>query len=316
MEWKRYRLEIREEAEEAVNAILFEEGVQGVEIEDKIPLTDEDKKRMFVDILPDIPESDGLAHIIFYLDPAENPEEIIRRIRKRLDRLRDDLDPGPLTLEVGETREEDWINNWKKYFHQFYVDDILIIPSWEKVRPEDENRIILHIDPGTAFGTGMHETTQLCIRALEKYLKKGDRILDIGTGSGILAITALKLGASRAIGTDLDPAALHATHENMRANGLSEEKLRVEIGDISREEELQEKIGRASCDIVLANILAEVLIPMMPSAAATIKPDGIYITSGILEEKEKAVIAAGEASGLRHIETLHQKEWVSVIFRK
>ena len=223
MRWNRFRLKTKTEAEELVIYALSEAGVEGVEVEDHIPLTDEDLSRMFVDIPPSFGEDDGTAYLSFYLDEKEDPAPVMERIREEIDNIRPFTDVGECSIEISTTEDADWMNNWKKYFTQFYVDDILIVPSWEEVRPGDEDKMVLHIDPGSAFGTGMHETTQLCLKALKEQVKDGDEVLDVGTGSGILSIAALKLGARHATATDLDPGAVGAVSDNLEANGLSVE---------------------------------------------------------------------------------------------
>ena len=287
MKWNKYTLKTTSEAEDIVISTLADIGIQGVEIEDKQPLTEEDKRQMFVDILPDMPEDDGVAYLNFYLEPEEDNEAVLARVREELEELRSFLDIGECTIERSETEDKDWINNWKQYFHQFYVDDILIIPSWEEVKAEDRNKMIIHIDPGTAFGTGMHETTQLCIRQLKKYVTPGAEILDVGTGSGILSIIALKFGAGHALGTDLDPCAVPAVEENKAANGIPEDSFDMLIGNIIDDPQVQERAGYEKYEIVTANILADVLIPLTPVIKNQLKPGGIYITSGILDVKEQ-----------------------------
>ena len=178
MRWNKFTLKTRSEVEDIVISTLAEAGVEGVEIEDKVPLTEQDKQQMFVDILPDGPADDGIAYLNFYLDEKEDKEELLANVKDALEELRMFVDIGEGTITESQTEDKDWINNWKQYFHQFYVDDILIIPSWEEVKPEDKDKMIIHIDPGTAFGTGMHETTQLCMRQLKKYVKDGMEILD------------------------------------------------------------------------------------------------------------------------------------------
>ncbi|MCD7738146.1 MAG: 50S ribosomal protein L11 methyltransferase, partial [Lachnospiraceae bacterium] len=229
---------------------------------------------------------------------------------------RDFLDIGEGTVKVDETEDVDWINNWKQYFHQFYVDDILVIPSWENVPPEDENGLVLHIDPGTAFGTGMHETTQLCIRQLRKYITPETELLDVGTGSGILSILSLIFGAKHAVGTDLDPCAVEAVAQNCRDNQIPPERFEMFIGNIITEKEVQDRVGYDSYDIVVANILADVLIPLTPVILKQLKKGGYYITSGIIDDKEQTVVEAVKAAGLTVVEVTHQGEWVSVTARK
>ncbi|QOV19813.1 50S ribosomal protein L11 methyltransferase [Blautia liquoris] len=316
MKWNKYTLKTRSEAEDVVIAALADIGIQGVEIEDKQPLTRLDKEQMFVDILPDSPEDDGIAYLHFYLDPEDDNETMLGNVKKELDELRVFIDIGEGTITVSETEDKDWINNWKKYFHQFHVDDILIIPSWEEIQPEDTKKMILHIDPGTAFGTGMHETTQLCIRQLKKYVTEDTNLLDVGTGSGILSIIALKLGAQSAVGTDLDPCTINAVKENKEANQIPEDAFRLMIGNIIDDEKIQSKVGYERYDIVTANILADVLLSLTPVIVHQMKKGGIYITSGILDVKEQEVRKAIEDAGLTIVETTRQGEWVSITAQK
>ena len=179
MRWNKFRLKTTTEAEDIVSSMLMDLGVQGIEIEDKIPMTQAEKEQMFVDILPETGINDGIAYISFYLEEDEDKESLLEAVKNELEDMRAYAEVGEGTIEESQTEDVDWVNNWKKYFHQFYVDDILIIPSWEEVKPEDEGKMIVHIDPGTAFGTGMHETTQLCIRQLRKYVTEDTRILDV-----------------------------------------------------------------------------------------------------------------------------------------
>ena len=291
-------------------------GIQGVEVEDKIPLTQREKEQMFVDILPEIDVDDGVAYISFYLEEDEDKEKMLQAVREELKEIGTYVNVGSMEIEESQTEDVDWVNNWKQYFHQFTIDDVLIIPSWEDVQPEDEDKMIIHIDPGTAFGTGMHETTQLCIRQIKKYVTEDTEILDVGCGSGILGMLALKFGAKHSTGTDLDPCAIDATHENMDVNGISRDQYRVMIGNIIDDKEVQDQVGYDRYDIVAANILADVLVPLTPVILNHLKTGGIYITSGIIEEKEETVVEAVKAAGLEVLEVNHQGEWVSVTARK
>lgn len=316
MKWKQFRLKTTTQAEDIVSSMLADLGIEGVQIEDKIPLTEQDKEQMFVDILPDIPDDDGTAYLTFYLDEEEDVAPVLMNVRKELEDMRAFLDVGECTIEESETEDVDWVNNWKQYFHQFYIDDILVIPSWEKVKPEDSDKMVIHIDPGTAFGTGMHETTQLCIRALKKYVTSETEILDVGCGSGILGMLALKFGAKHSLGTDLDPCAIDATHENMEVNGIRKDQYEVMIGNIIDDKAVQDAVGYEKYDIVAANILADVLVPLTPVIIHQLKKGGIYITSGIIEDKEEVVVEAVKKAGLEVLEVNHQGEWVSVTARK
>ena len=266
MKWNQFRLKTTTEAEDIVSSMLADLGIEGVQIEDKIPLTQSDKEQMFVDILPDIPEDDGCAYLTFYLDEDVDKQELLLKVRQELEEMRSYLNVGECTIEESQTEDVDWVNNWKQYFHQFYIDDILVIPSWENVEAKDSDKMVIHIDPGTAFGTGMHETTQLCIRQLKKYVTEDTEILDVGCGSGILGMLALKFGAKHSVGTDLDPCAIDATYENMDNNGISRDQYEVMIGNIIDDKAVQDKVGYEKYDIVAANILADVLVPLTHSS--------------------------------------------------
>ena len=316
MKWNQFRLKTTTEAEDIVSSMLADLGIEGVQIEDKIPLTQQDKEQMFVDILPDIPEDDGVAYLTFYLDPDLDAGTILAQVREEMEQMRAYVDVGDATIEESETEDVDWVNNWKQYFHQFYIDDILVIPSWEDVKAEDSDKLVIHIDPGTAFGTGMHETTQLCIRQIRKYTTETTKILDVGCGSGILGMLALKFGAEYSVGTDLDPCAIDATYENMENNGISKDKYEVMIGNIINDKEVQDKVGYECYDIVAANILAPILVELTPVIVNQLKPGGIYITSGIIDDKEEMVKEAVAKAGLELLDVTYQGEWVCVTARK
>lgn len=317
MKWKKYTLKTRAEAEDIISNMLMEAGIEGIEIEDRIPLTEQEKKQMFVDILPELPENDGVAYISFYLEPEQDQEEMLRRVREGLLEVSQYCDIGEGTMAASETEDKDWINNWKEYFHQFYVDDILIKPTWEPVPEGHEDKLLIQIDPGTAFGTGQHETTQLCIRQLRKYAADGAKVLDVGTGSGILGIAALKLGAGQVFGTDLDENAIAAVKENLEANGIGAEKFRVVQGNIIEDKEVQDMAGYGCYDVAVANILAPVIIFLQEEIPVHLKKGGIFITSGIINTKEEDVKRALASNReLEIIETTYQGEWVSITARK
>lgn len=327
MKWVKFKVQTNVEAEDIIISTLYDIGLEGAQIEDKIPLTALEKEQMFVDILPDCPDDDGVAYLSFFVEEKEDGalvlndevttrEEIMAKVKEELDSLRQFMDIGEGTITVDETEDIDWINNWKQYFHQFYIDDLLVIPSWEEVKPEDADKMILHIDPGTAFGTGMHETTQLCIRQIKKHLTPETVMLDVGTGSGILGILALMYGAKAVVGTDLDPCAIEATKENMEANNIDPATFEVLIGNIITEKEIQDQVGYEKYDIVAANILADVLVPLTPVIVNQMKPGAYYITSGIIQGKEELVQEAMKAAGLTIDAVTYQGEWVNVTGRK
>ena len=316
MKWNRFTIKTKTEAEDVIISALADVGVEGVEIQDKQPLTETDKEQMFVDIMPEGPADDGIADLNFYLEEDTETAPVLERVRAVLEEVRGYMDIGEGTITESQTEDKDWINNWKEYFHQLYVDDILIVPSWEEVKEEDKDKMILHIDPGTAFGTGMHETTQLVIRQLKKFVTKDTQMLDVGTGSGILGIVALKLGAAHVVGTDLDPCAIPAVADNKEANDIKDETFDMLIGNIIDDKEVQDTVGYEKYDIVTANILADVLVPLTPVIVNQMKKGAYYITSGILDVKEEVVVKAVKDAGLQLVEVTHQGEWVSVTARK
>ena len=327
MKWKKLTVKTITDAEDIIISELYDLGLEGAMIEDHVPLTAWEKEQMFVDILPDGPEDDGIAYLSFFVEEKDDGslevngekttvEEVLSKVKAELEELRFFMEIGEGSVSVDETEDIDWINNWKQYFHQFTIDDVLVIPSWEEVAQEDKDKMILHIDPGTAFGTGMHDTTQLCIRQLRKFITSETVLLDVGTGSGILAILALMFGAKKAIGTDLDPCAIEAVRENKEVNGIRPEDFELLIGNIITEKEIQDQVGYECYDIVVANILADVLVPLTPVIVHQLKKGGIYITSGIIDDKESVVVEAVKAAGLELLEVTYQGEWVSVTARK
>ena len=342
MKWKKFKIKTITEAEDIIISTLYDIGLEGAQIEDKVPLTALEKEQMFVDIMPAAEEDDGIAYLSFFVEETEDgrlllprteaaeqetvsdgaeriyveEEKLLSRVKEELEGLREFMDIGEGEVTVDETEDIDWINNWKQYFHQFYIDDLLVIPSWEEVKPEDAEKKILHIDPGTAFGTGMHETTQLCIRQIKKYLTSETVLLDVGTGSGILGIISLMYGGKRVVGADLDPCAVPAVKENLEANQIPAESFEMMIGNIITDQTVQEKVGYGCYDIVAANILADVLLPLTPVILNQLKPGGIYITSGIIDDKEEVVRKAVEDAGLTILEVTYQGEWVSVTAQK
>lgn len=316
MKWKKFTIETTTAAVDLISEALSEFGVEGIEIEDHVPLTAAETKGMFIDILPELPPDDGSAKVSFYLEEDAETEELLAGIREKLDRLDEFIPVGSGVITASETEDKDWINNWKEYFHPFTVDDILIKPTWEAVPEEHKDKCMIEIDPGTAFGTGSHETTQLCIRALKKYIRPGDRVLDVGTGSGILAIAALKLGAKEALGTDLDECAVTASRENAQVNGIGEEQFSVILGNLIDEEAVKEQVGFGCYDVVTANILAPVILLLQEEMARHMKPGAVFITSGIINTKADEVREALRRNPDWELcEENTQGDWVSFVAR-
>lgn len=320
MKWTQYTLKTTTEATDMISYILGEIGVEGIEIEDNIPLTESEKKQMFVDILPETTPDDGLATIRFYRDPEENPEEFMQKVNTALDELRNFMDIGEGLIEISETADKDWMNNWKEFFHSFRVSDRLVIkPTWEEKIdiPDYENSdIVINIDPGAAFGTGSHETTRLCILALEKYVKSGYNILDVGCGSGILSIAAIKYGAAHALGIEIDEHAIPSTIDNREINGITAEQFEVKCGNIIDDSKLREEAGFEKYDIAVANILANVIIPLSAEVGQHIKKGGLFISSGIINTAADSVRDAITDAGFEITRTTTLGDWYCFIARK
>jgi ribosomal protein L11 methyltransferase len=315
MKWKKYTIDTTTEAEDFLSAMLDEIGIEGIEIDDNVPLSSEDTTAMFIDFPPELPEDKGLSKVSFYLDAEEDHTEMLQKVKEAIEETRLFVNVGEGTITEFETEDLDWMNNWKEYFHSFTIDDILIKPTWEEVTPENKAKTVIEIDPGSSFGTGKHETTQLCIKELQKYVNKESQVLDVGCGSGILSIVALKLGAKHVIGTDVDPNCMTSTAENFEVNHLGVETGSFYAGDLTSDQDLRDTVGYHKYDVVVANILADIIIPMADALYGTVKEDGILITSGIIDFKEEAVKEALLAAGFEIVSVGHQGEWVSVTAR-
>ena len=314
MKWIRLTLDTHTDAVDMLSYMLDEIGVEGIEIEDHVPLSEEDKKKMFVDILPDPEDNDGTAIVHFYMEPENcNPEKIMMQVQDIFQEVKQFCNIGKGTVSLSETEDKDWINNWKTFFKPFRAaDNIVIKPTWETYEKENEDDILIEIDPGIAFGTGSHETTKLCIQALDKYVKKGDSVLDVGCGSGILSIAALKLGAAHATAIDIDEVAVKVAAENMEVNHIPASQYTLFDGDLITNSFLKVKAGTGH-DIVVANILADVIIPLTGVIRPHLKKGGLYITSGIINTKEEEVREALIANGFEILGVEYMKEWCCFI---
>lgn len=316
MKWIRFTLDTHTEAVDLLSYKLDELGVEGIEIEDKLPLSDADKEKMFVDILPDPVDNDGSAKVHFYMEPEHcDPEKVMLQVQSIFQEIGEFCEIGKGTITLSETEDKDWMNNWKTFFKPFRAaENIVIKPTWESYEKEKESDILIEIDPGIAFGTGSHETTKLCIQALNKYVKEGDSILDVGCGSGILSIASLKLGACHATAIDIDETAVSVAAENMHINRISPSQYRLLNGDLISNTFLKVQVG-TEYDIVVANILADVIIPLTAIVRPHLKKNGLYITSGIIDTKEEEVRHALIEQGFNIISIEHMKEWCCFIAR-
>ncbi|MCR4993524.1 MAG: 50S ribosomal protein L11 methyltransferase [Lachnospiraceae bacterium] len=334
MKWIKLSLSTTVEAEDLVTAVLDEMGIEGVQIEDKVQLSEEDKKKMFIDILPELPPDDGEAVLSFYVDCDTDIDELKKNIIENVSFYSDEYNLGTLEFEVSETEDTDWINNWKQYFKPFRADEgIVIKPTWtsvDELPDHDEKDLIIEIDPGTAFGTGAHETTKLCIKALKKHLKTGDKLLDVGCGSGILSIVGMKLGAEAAVGLDVDDNATRTSVENAGVNSIEAEYVNVDgsickiknnfirffTGNVLEDDDLCKWTGFDRFDVVVANILADIIIPLSAVTSKHMRKGALFISSGIINTKEEAVREALLKNGFEILEVIKMNDWVAFVARK
>lgn len=316
MDWIKYTVNTTVDAEDFIAAELSELGIESIEIEDNVPVSGEKQGGEFEELQPDLPEDLGLSKVSFYLDAKSDNESVLAEVKAALAAIKSYMDIGEGTIDTSLTKQEDWINNWKAFFKSFAIENILIKPTWEDLTEADKDKIMIEIDPGVSFGTGKHETTQLCIRQLNKYLTEGMEVLDVGCGSGILSIIASKMGAGHMVGTDIDEDCIVSTYENFAVNHIDKSKGDFYCGNLIDDKELQDKVGYEKYDIVVANILADIIIAMAPAIPPAMKPGSLFITSGIINFKEQEVEAALKAVGLTIVETNYQGEWVNITARK
>lgn len=330
MKWTKVEISTTCEAVDLMYIMLDDLGIEGIQIEDNVPITEEEKEAMFIDFLPELPEDDGTAKVSFYVDvKGNNPdsdneqnkvddmEVFISQVREGLNDLATRIDIGEGKITIEDTEDKDWLNNWKAFFKPFRVaDDIIIKPTWENLDEVNEDDIVVEIDPGIAFGTGSHETTRLCISALRKYINKDTKILDVGCGSGILSIISLKLGASYVVGTDIDKDAITATYENMEVNHIDSSMMDVYTGNIIEDLDLQNKVNIGQYEIVVANILADVIIPLSGVLARKMRKDSLFISSGIIDMKKDEVEEALLSNGFEILEVIQMGDWFSFVAKK
>lgn len=336
MKYTQFTIKTTTKDADLVSVLLMDVGICDVQIENNVQLTDEELNQMYADFKKELPEDDGSCDVIFYRE-EESPEEGLSFRQELTDLLKEAPDIygiDPVTFECKDTDSADWENNWKEYFKPFRVDQILIAPTWEAIPDSPdvlENKggadqmeelsdpeIIIRIDPGMAFGTGTHETTRLCLRGLVQYIQEGDRVLDLGCGSGILGIGSIKLGAASVTSVDIDEQAVKVAIENYEVNQVPSEQSTFYIGDVVSDVDLKAKILQdGTYDVVAVNILAEVIAQMLPALDQYLKTGGILIMSGILQEKEDLICSGIKANpSLDLIDVVPDGDWVRVTARK
>lgn len=307
MIWIEVRTSVKPQAVDAVTEIYYEFGANGVSIEEPIQVQSP-QKNLYWDYIDEkaIDKNAESKVIAYYPSIEENIEQKIEEIKKRIQNLSDfGLEIGTGQIEVNSLDQEDWENSWKQYFKPLHVTEKIVIkPQWEEYDKKPDE-LVIEIDPGMAFGTGSHETTSMCIQALENNIKDGDAVLDIGTGSGILSIASALLGAKRAIGVDLDPVAVEVARENVILNNVGD-SVEIFTGDLVSAVE-------GKYEIVVANIIAEAILILLDSDVKSfVKGEGLFICSGIISEKEEAVLQKLQEKGFEVQHIARQGEWICI----
>lgn len=304
MEWHSLVIETKEEAIEAIADMLYSLEVKGIEIIDN-KLNDSEKEKLIVDYIDDRIIPSDVVKIICYFSDQEDIDEKIASVKMGLENIAQFIDIGECSITLGTTNEEDWANNWKRYYKPFKVGNSIVIkPTWEEYNKENNEEIIIEMDPGMAFGCGTHETTSMCIEHIEKNIKNDDTVLDIGCGSGILSIVAAKLGAKKVTGIDLDKAAVKVSQENVKLNGL-DNKISIYHGDLISQE--NEKV-----DVAVANIMADVILILLDDIEKVLKKGGIFIASGIIQDRYSEIEEKILEKGFSILEKTEMSEWVAV----
>ncbi|WP_372637429.1 50S ribosomal protein L11 methyltransferase [Cohnella sp.] len=321
MRWHELTVLATESSQEMVTHYLTELGAGGVSVEEAWS-PDKPRDTKYGEVY-DTPLNDirpGYALYKAYFSEDCEIEPIAAELKTLLEELPEyGYDAGEFTVHVGSVHEDDWANAWKQFFKPVAVTERLVIkPTWEEYEPK-EGELIIELDPGMAFGTGTHPTTSLCLKALESAIDGGERIIDVGTGSGVLAIGAMKLGADKVLALDLDPVAVKCAKENIELNGY-ENEVEVRLSDllgVLRESEGEQADGvKPPVDLVVANILAEIILLFIADVMDVLKPGGLYIASGIFKNKEEAVEAGLLAAGFEIVDVLRQEDWVAFVAGK
>lgn len=315
MDWIQITIYTTTEGIEAVSGRLLQLGIYGIEIVDEKDFKDflEENKSIWDYVDDDlIREKEGETCIKTYIS-ATDPDTLsaIKTTMAELKEYDKDGIFGRLEIGLDDIKEEDWSNNWKKYFHTMEIGDSLIVkPFWEEAPVS--NKKVFEINPGLSFGTGSHHTTRLCLEDIQETVKGGEKVLDLGCGSGILSIVSLMYGADSAIAIDIDPNSMDTAYDNLKRNNLSKDKYSVIIGNILSDEELQGKILEEKYDLILANIVADVIIAALPLVKKAIKTDGTFITSGIISDRADEVISSIIENGFEIVSEKRSADWVEL----
>lgn len=317
MNWLQVAIETTADGIDAVCNALSEVGIVGFEIEDKDDFNSflEDNRQSWDYVDEELyNEKQGPTKVKIYIEEDEKAAEKLASVKNALESVRCEK-YGSLEIKIENLAQEDWENNWRQYFKPLYVgDNIVIKPHWEEVEDAD-GKLIFEIDPGMTFGSGQHETTRMCVEALEKCVHKGDRLADLGCGSGILSVIALLLGAERAYAVDIDPNCEKIAYENAALNNVGRDVYTVECGNVLTDTKLCEKLASEKYDIVVANIVADVIIPLAEKVRLFMKEDARFICSGIIDFRRDDVKEALEKNGFEILEEKHDGDWYAFVCR-
>ena len=321
MEWIKAAVNTTSQGADIIASMLLDLGIPGVEIIDKSEMAEffdrSSSQWDYIDdaLRPALDEWEKTASVIFYLGTDRESMALLKQINMELEALKARLASsdslGSLALSVETANDQDWLHEWKKYFQPIRIGKVLIVPEWDQDNHKSD--IVFTIDPGSAFGTGQHATTALCIEALQEYIRPGSTVLDIGCGSGILSIISLLLGAKQVVGCDIDPTAVEVAKKNAALNPINQSSLQVYSGDVLENTELQAKIGQTKYDIVIANIVADVIIRLSPLVGNLLKPKGLFIASGIITERLDDVKASLAVNRYSLLEVKQAEGWCCVV---
>ena len=317
MEWLELKIDTSPSGLDAVTALLEEQGVTGVIIDDEGDFKDFlEHNRQYWDYVDEdlLREKAGVSRITFYLERNEGALDTIARVRIAMSALKKaHPEYGPLLLTIDSVADADWENNWKKFYKPMEIGQrLLVVPQWETAK--DNGRVRLVLNPGLTFGTGSHATTRLCLQALDKYIHGGEKVLDLGCGSGILSIAALVLGAKEAFACDIDEKCVDVAYENAALNGVGKDRYTVRWGDVLTDRALQAQLG-GGYDIVVANIVADVIIGLSGRVRPFLKEGGLFLCSGIIDERAEEVLAQLRADGWIVMERHDSEGWYSFLCR-